>query len=114
MSRIKSPSVLLLAALTLSLTIFTGCGSPPKNGVQVKLEADLTDSQLESLKDKLKALAPSANNFGHMSINGKISINLSPVSDVQKYADSITFATVDNVNVGERTVSITVDPTTLE
>ncbi|MFT7642602.1 MAG: hypothetical protein ACI9G1_004360 [Pirellulaceae bacterium] len=113
MLKTKNSSACLLAATVLSLVVIAGCG-PPANGVQVQVNGTLDDAQIETVKSKLKDLAPDATSTGHSSVNGKVSFNLSPVDDVQKFADSIKFGTLENVNKEERTIVITIDTATLE
>jgi len=106
MNSILRVSTLLLTAC-LALSILSGCSSPPANGVQIQISAKLTDKQIKKLKSKLKRLDSGISRVGHSNLAGQITINLSPVADVQAFAKKINFGQTD---VSDRVIFLTVDP----
>ena len=88
--------------------LLTGCSSPPPDGVQIQISAKLTDNQIKKVKGKLKRLDSGITKVGHSNVAGQITINLSPVSDVQKFAKKITFGQAE---VSDRVIFLTLNPT---
>ena len=92
----RKPLLAIAALLATSLAAFSGCSleiDPPANGVQIKIEKPISDDVEEDFKEKLKALAGSTST-STITINGKMTMNLSPVADIKAFADKIDFAKV--------------------
>ena len=92
-------SIVWLAGIAL----LSGCcccraPEPPSNGVQIKVNvSNLSDAEVEDLKDKLAAIA---GNDASMStvINGAATWNYTTDLEPQAFADQIDFATVTGVS----------------
>lgn len=95
---LRTPLLAIAALLATSLAAFNGCSldmNPPAIGVQIKIEKPISKEVSEEFQKKLKALLGNGStSTGHVSINGKMTMNLSPVADPNAFAAKIDFAKV--------------------
>ncbi|MEO1618805.1 MAG: hypothetical protein AAFV88_23340 [Planctomycetota bacterium] len=100
----------LPAMLALLLCINIGCnisiGHDPEKSVTVEISGISTDTDRESVSETLKEFVDGSSHVMTSSYAGdSMSITLSPVTDVQAFADKIDFGEVQSVE--ERTVTVT-------
>ena len=100
-------SVVWLAGIAL----LSGCcccqaPEPPSNGVQIQVNvSNLSDAEVEDLKDKLAAIAGNDASITTV-INGQATWNYSTDLEPQAFADQIDFATVTGVS--DRVITLNV------
>jgi len=119
MSTHRLISVISCAVLLLAITFDCGCAKAPANGVLVRVETSLTDAQVNTIKKRLKRSDTRIRKIGHMRGAGQVSITLSPIPDVQKFADKLRarphhYGEVMEVRPAERMIFIAIDPVLLK
>ncbi len=94
----------ILAVTLLGMT--TGCSmDPPEDGVQVKVTNKLSETQTKTLLETLSGYDSGITSKTTMTVNEKVTYNLSPVADVKAFADKITCGTVEGIE--GRVITIT-------
>ena len=108
MTAIRSCVAACMMAAMLSLTV--GCSmDPPANGVQIHINQTLTDAQLDTLKDKLKALDSGITSSGSLKSGSSVTLNYSPVADVDAFATKAGALGTCTVNGNVITLEVNVD-----
>jgi hypothetical protein len=103
--RIRNTTV-RVAWTALLLAAFSGCGMNAANTVTVEITGVTTDAERERVQEALKGMADgSTHAMTYTSSGNQMTVNLSPVSDVQKFSQKINFGKVTEVK--DRTVKVT-------
>ena len=106
----------LFCILTLSLGM-TACGmslmemEPPTDGVQLKITNNLSQTEADALVEALESLDAGINSTGTMTVNGAVTVNLSPIADLQDFIRKINVGTIESVD--QNVITLEVDTSKL-
>ncbi len=78
----------------------------PENTVTIKIMGIADDATKDAIKDKLKTMTDGGHSMSLMKMGGVLTVELSPVKDVEAFARKIDFGTVTEVK--DRTVTVQV------
>ncbi|MDX1564824.1 MAG: hypothetical protein R3236_05420 [Phycisphaeraceae bacterium] len=82
---------------------------PADSEVRVEIQEKLSDAKKDHYVKKLKRLiGGGVKSTKTQSFNGKVTIVVGPVSDVEAFAEKITFARVVEVKAAERTIILSI------
>ncbi len=79
----------------------------PENTVTIKIMGVTDDATKDAIKDKLKTMTDGGHSMSLMKMGGVLTVELSPVKDVEAFARKIDFGTVTEVK--DRTVTVQVN-----
>ena len=100
----SKPHYLLVA---LSLLAVTGCNMDPAVTVHLEIKGISEESDRESVLETLKGMTDGSGHSYTSSYAGDtMSVDLSPVSDVDAFSKKINFGTVTEVDAATRTVRV--------
>ena len=95
---LRKPPLTIALIMAASLAAFTGCSlqmDSPAKGVQIRIEKPISDDIRDDFQEQLKALVDDgSHSFRSVTVNDKMTMNLSPVADAKTFADKIDFAKV--------------------
>jgi len=101
-------SMVLFGLLAVVALASTSCSTePPEDGVQIKVTNSLSKTEADNLLEILKRYDPGISTTTLLRISGEVTINLSPVSDVQAFADKIKCGEV--ISVEGRIITLKAD-----
>lgn len=103
-----------LACITLLSLVMSACGlmsmDPPVDGIQIKVSNQLSDTQTEALVDTLKSYDTVINSTGTLTVNEAISVNLSPITDLQDFIQKMeVLGTIGSVDQNVVTLEVDVN-----
>jgi hypothetical protein len=99
----------LMAALTLAVPLTVGCSQDPATTVTLEITGISAESDREKVAETLKEMTDGSSHSMRSTYSGdQLTISVSPVSDVDAFAEKIDFGEVTSVN--GRTIQVTYGP----
>lgn len=93
--------------LALSLLAFSGCEMDPAVTVHLEIKGITDEADREDVQKTLEGMTDGSGHMYSSSYAGDtMSVDLSPVSDVEAFSKKINFGTVTEVDAATRTVKV--------